>query len=101
MTNVLNEQFPGRWIGMRSETIVWPARSPDLTPLDYWLWPYLKHKLYESGVLYADVERLVDEIHFICQNIPAMYIQNATRAFTDRIQKCIDVNGGHFEHKYR
>lgn len=30
----LSEVFPGRWIGRRG-SIEWPARSPDLTPLDF------------------------------------------------------------------
>lgn len=30
----LNERFPGRWIGRRG-AIEWPARSPDLNPLDF------------------------------------------------------------------
>ena len=30
----LNENLPNRWIGRR-ESIEWPARSPDLTPLDF------------------------------------------------------------------
>ena len=30
----LDEKFPGRWIGCRG-LIKWPARSPDLTPLDF------------------------------------------------------------------
>lgn len=32
----LHEEFPDRWIG-RGGPIVWPARSPDLNPLDYFL----------------------------------------------------------------
>ncbi|EZA51886.1 hypothetical protein X777_09189, partial [Ooceraea biroi] len=32
--NILNESFPDRWIG-RGGRISWPARSPDLTPLDF------------------------------------------------------------------
>lgn len=32
--NFLNEQFPNRWIGRGGE-INWPARSPDMTPLDF------------------------------------------------------------------
>lgn len=35
----LNTVFPGRWIGRRG-AIEWPARSPDMTPLDYFLWGY-------------------------------------------------------------
>lgn len=30
----LNQIFPERWIGRRG-SIEWPARSPDLTPLDF------------------------------------------------------------------
>lgn len=30
----LNQEFPNRWIG-RSGTISWPARSPDLNPIDF------------------------------------------------------------------
>jgi hypothetical protein len=30
----LNVNFPGQWIG-RGGLIVWPPRSPDLTPLDF------------------------------------------------------------------
>lgn len=32
----LNEVFPNRWIGRRGP-IEWPARSPDLTPLDFFM----------------------------------------------------------------
>ena len=38
----LNEQFPGRWIGRDGPT-PWPPRSPDLTPLDFFLWGYVKN----------------------------------------------------------
>ena len=33
---VLDRWFPGRWIG-RGGAVRWPARSPDLTPLDFYL----------------------------------------------------------------
>ncbi|CAB0036793.1 unnamed protein product, partial [Trichogramma brassicae] len=39
--NFLDGEFFDRWIGRRG-TIEWPARSPDLTPLDFFLWWYLK-----------------------------------------------------------
>ena len=40
----LYEVFPNRWIGRRG-TIEWPVRSPDLNPLDYFLWGYLTFTL--------------------------------------------------------
>ncbi|CAF3327057.1 unnamed protein product [Rotaria socialis] len=33
----LNDHFPGRWIG-RGGSIRWAPRSPDLTPLAFFLW---------------------------------------------------------------
>ena len=32
------------WIG-RGRTIAWPPRSPDLTPLDFSVWRYVKEKV--------------------------------------------------------
>ena len=41
----LDKKFPNRWIGRRGP-IEWPARSPDLTPPDFFLWGYLKNIIY-------------------------------------------------------
>ena len=35
--NFLQENFPGHLI-LRFGDIHWPSRSPDLTPLDFFLW---------------------------------------------------------------
>ncbi|GBN27178.1 hypothetical protein AVEN_46569-1 [Araneus ventricosus] len=35
----LDENFPDRWCG-RSGPIPWPPRSPDITPLDFFLWGF-------------------------------------------------------------
>jgi hypothetical protein len=39
----LNTRFPSRWIG-RAAPIAWPPRSPDLTPLDFFLWGFIKDR---------------------------------------------------------
>ncbi|EZA54505.1 hypothetical protein X777_05484, partial [Ooceraea biroi] len=45
--NKLNEKFANRWIG-RGGPVGWPARSPDLTPLDFFLWETLKDMVYKE-----------------------------------------------------
>ena len=45
----LDHHFPARWIG-RGGPVVWPARSPDLTPLNYFLWGCMKEKVYETEI---------------------------------------------------
>jgi hypothetical protein len=37
----LDMHFPGRWFG-RDGPMTWPPRSPDITPLDFFLWGYFK-----------------------------------------------------------
>jgi hypothetical protein len=41
--------FPGRWVG-RDGPIPWPPRSPDITPLDFFLWGYFKDIVYKTPV---------------------------------------------------
>jgi len=50
----LNKSFPNRLLG-RGGPIAWPPRSPDLTPLDYYLWGHMKTLVYEL--------RLIQEQH--------------------------------------
>jgi hypothetical protein len=38
----LDTRFPGRLIG-RAALIAWPPRSPDLTPLEFFLWGFDNH----------------------------------------------------------
>jgi len=49
----LNNQFPDRWIG-RGGPIRWAPRSPDLTPLDFYLWGHLKNNVYKSPIKNLD-----------------------------------------------
>uniref|UniRef100_A0A914YHI7 Tc1-like transposase DDE domain-containing protein n=1 Tax=Panagrolaimus superbus TaxID=310955 RepID=A0A914YHI7_9BILA len=46
----LNEIFPEKWIGRDSPTYPWPPRSPDLTACDYFLWGYVKSKVYATPI---------------------------------------------------
>ena len=45
----LDATFPNRWIGRDGPT-PWPPRSPDITPLDFFLWRYVKHKVFSTPV---------------------------------------------------
>jgi hypothetical protein len=44
---VVEYTFPARVISRRG-TIEWPARSPNLNACDFFLWGYLKRKVYEK-----------------------------------------------------
>ena len=62
----LNIIFPRRWIG-HGGPVAWPARSPDLNPLDFYLWGQLKSIVYCEPV--ADVQTLQQHVHVACDAI--------------------------------
>ncbi|GBP23624.1 hypothetical protein EVAR_80241_1 [Eumeta japonica] len=45
---VFRQRFPNKLISRRGD-IPWPPRSPDLSPMDFFLWGYLKTKVYETN----------------------------------------------------
>ena len=52
----LNQHFANKWIG-RGGSIAWPARSPDLNPLDFHLWGHLKSIVYATSIENAEMLR--------------------------------------------
>lgn len=91
----LNNIFPNRWIGRRG-VIEWPARSPDLTPLDFYLWGYLKSKVYFNKP--ENIEQLKNRIRAEIQQIQPQTLNEVLREFQDRLAYCQEVNGQQFEH---
>ena len=92
-TNVrcwLDDKFPNRWIGRRGP-IVWPARSPDLTPCDFFLWGYLKNIVYKDRP--ATIEQLREPITQACAEILIEIIENACKRVSERFKRCIEENG--------
>ncbi|KFM63304.1 Transposable element Tcb1 transposase, partial [Stegodyphus mimosarum] len=49
----LNDHFTGRRIG-RGGPIPWPPRSPDITPLNFFLWGFVKDNVYRRRVSNMD-----------------------------------------------
>lgn len=95
---VLNQQYHGRWIG-RGGPIHWPARSPDLTLADIFLWGYLKQKVYIDKPTTPD--NMKERIRNACANIDSTMLLRTQQSFLPRLAKCIEVDGHHFEHLLR
>ena len=93
---VLNDKYPNRWIG-RGGTVPWPPRSPDLTPLDFFLWGHMKSLVYDTPVESEQslIARIVVAAGEISDN-PRM-VARVHRSLFNRCRSCITVNGRHFE----
>ena len=77
----------------------WTPRSPDLNPLDYFFWGYLKQCLNKlDGGWPRSEETMKEAIELICEEMPQDMINNAILDFPKRCKNCLDRSGGHFEH---
>ncbi|XP_070528284.1 uncharacterized protein [Cardiocondyla obscurior] len=83
---VLDRHFPDRWIG-RNGPISWPARSPNLNVLDYFVWGYIKNRVENVR------DRNVEEVRDKYRNVA----HRATRQIIQRARLCIQQQGNHFE----
>ena len=90
----LDDKFPGVWIGRRGP-IEWPARSPDLTPCDFFLWGVLKDRVYGRNP--RSIAQLRMEIQNAINDIDVQLCQKVCRSVRSRIEHCIEKNGEHFE----
>lgn len=92
----LDTEYPGRWIG-RLGPVSWPARSPDLNPIDFFYWGCIKEKVYFKPI--ENVAELRQRITEAAEEInAASYARLIKRSFLKRCRACIDAGGKHFEH---
>lgn len=90
----LNQHFPQSWLGTRGP-LEWPPRSPDLTPLDFFLWSYLKDNVYSEQS--TSLNDLKERITKACKTVTSEMLKSVTSSILERYEKCTENNGGHFE----
>lgn len=90
----LDDNFRGRWIG-RQGPVLWPARSPDLTPLDFFLWGHVKEVVYSTAPTTPD--DMKTRIRNCFRAITPDMLRRVQGSFTNRIALCMQNFGGHFE----
>jgi hypothetical protein len=79
---VLREMFPGSLISCFGD-INWPAHSPDLLAPDYFLWGYVKSKVYETRP--ANIDDLKQRIQECLQGIPNAMLQHVVPSMPSRL----------------
>jgi hypothetical protein len=78
----LRQTFPGRLISLRVN-VEWPSRSPDLSSCDYFLWDYLKVRVYinKPCTLKTLSETITQEI----RAVPRATFQRSMDNFSQRL----------------
>lgn len=92
--------FGNRWIGRigrNDDAVRWPPRSPDLTPLDYFLWGHLKDEVYAVPI--DDVDDLRHKIVAAFNRLKDRpeIITKAIQDIRRRCGACVERNGQQFE----
>ena len=73
--------------------IAWPARSSDLTVPEFFLWGFLKYRVFRRRIVTIQElkQATVDEVAAIDEDLRRRVYGN----LQTRFQQCIDANGGH------
>jgi hypothetical protein len=92
--NTLNEEFPQKWIG-RGGPIPWPPRSPDIAPLYFFLWGYVKNIVYATKV--TSVEQHCERIRGAIETVTPQMLQATWQEIEYRLDILRATRGAHME----
>ncbi|GFV23456.1 putative DD41D transposase [Trichonephila clavipes] len=94
--DLLKDTFGGRLIS-RFGPVNWPPRSCDLTPLDYFLWGYVKSLV--KSLVYADkpqtFDHLEDNIRRVIADIRPQMLEKVIENWTSRLDYIRASRGSH------
>jgi len=90
----LDATFPKRWIGRDGPTH-WPPRSPDITPHYFFLWRYVKDKVFSKPV--PDITNLKAQITDVFATITEGMLANTWREIHYRLDVLRATKGAHVE----
>lgn len=91
----LNEHFPNSWIGTRGP-VAWPPRSPDITPMDFFLWGYIKNWVYKHN--FNNLQELRNCVEDAFNSITQEMLTNAINSTVRRAYLCLEEQGNIFEY---
>jgi len=89
---VVRAMFPDR-LTSRCGDVPWPPRLPDLSMYDFFLWGYLKSRVYEGKP--QTLEEMKGAIRKQIGMINQKLLERVVANFRGRLQMCILQNGHH------
>jgi hypothetical protein len=97
----LNTVLPGHWIGRASGNdkplLLRPSRSPDITPSDFFLWGYVKDRVFVPP-LPRDLADLKARIIAAVKNTDAPMLTRVWQQLEFRVDVCRVTRGAHIEY---
>lgn len=87
----LNSNCKKGWIGLKSPWIEFPPYSPDLTPCDFFLWGYLKERVYANSP--NSIQMLKHYIETEISDLSPEMIEKACMKVLDLCRECSERGG--------
>ena len=73
----------------------WPARSPDITPLDYWFWGHVKNQIYKKKITsLVELKGRITDVSDVCSTIDQEMLARVIDSLPDRLHQ-LKLNKGH------
>ncbi|KAI6650019.1 hypothetical protein LOD99_6234 [Oopsacas minuta] len=91
----LKEHFGASVISLKTN-FEWAPYSPDLNPPDFYLWGYLKDRVY--SIKPRTISELKENIREEIRKIPNTVCKNVINNLVVRLKKCTELKGGDLEH---
>lgn len=88
---VISRSFPETF----GHGMAWPPYSPDLSPLDFFLWGYVKDRVYKNRP--KSLAELSQAVKQQLHHVPAESCRRTIASFEKRLRYVITVDGGHVE----
>jgi hypothetical protein len=90
---MLSEFFGGRIISRN----LLPPRSPDLSPLGFYLWGFLKENVHRNKTT-RTIRRIEKNTGLCISNVTAGSLHRVASNTRKRVNSCIAERDGHFQH---
>ena len=88
VTTYFNRKIKRKWIAIKPHRLFWPPYSPDLSPLDFFLWDYVNDRVSSRNP--TTIEQLKKFIDEELNKISPKMISNACMSVSSRCQTCIE-----------
>lgn len=89
----LEKEFPNHWIGAGSKYAKWPHHSSDLSPINYFLWGYIKSRIYKTSIEDGDVDELKKRIEAAFKNVTPDLLEEAVEEYKTRLERVVKTHG--------
>jgi len=94
VTDALNERLPDAWIG-RGGPIPWQPQCPDLSPLYFFLWGYIKNIVFAEKI--RNIQHLQDRITSAIETVTRDMIKKTWQEIEFRLDVSRATNAADIE----